>query len=152
MQPLGRGPFIHPENEQFWSSIREHYLRLQRCDRCQTLRFPVCSNCYNCLATDHTWEAIEPEGTVATVLSIERQTIPGTAGVWGQERVTRDEAWKEAIPYHVALVDMKCGLRLPGRLLCTCRLALKHGTQVQAVVIQTLSGNPINGFAHECVL
>ena len=143
----GPDPVLHPEVEHFWSSIGEGYLRLQRCEQCQTLRFPICSHCHNCLSSDYRWEDIEPEGTVATVVRVERVT---TGGVWGQERVTREPAWKEAVPYVSALVDMTCGVRLPGRLLCHCGLALQRGTPVHAVAIETESGKAIYAFAHDC--
>ena len=33
-------PAVHPDNAPYWAALREHELRLQRCEDCAVLRFP----------------------------------------------------------------------------------------------------------------
>jgi hypothetical protein len=53
-------------------------------------------------------------------------------------------------PYLTGAVDMRVGVRLPGRILCTCDQARTSGTAVRAVLLDSTEGATVYGFAHDC--
>ena len=66
-------------------------------------------------------------------------------------RATGDPAWGAHAPFASGIVDLAHGLRLPGRILCTCGEGLRRGSAVRAVVL-TSSGHPaVMAFGHACV-
>lgn len=99
-------PVVHPETEGFWSALREGELRIQVCDACGTYRFPLAPVCFNCLSVESTWTPVAPEGTVACAVVV--------------NRATGDRRWGAHVPFLSGLVDLEHGLRLPGRIACTC--------------------------------
>ena len=130
-------PVIHPDTEAFWTGLRQGELRIQVCSRCGTYRFPLAPVCFRCLAFEHTWAAISPEGTVAVAVVV--------------HRATGDPAWGRHVPFRSGLVDLEHGLRLPGRIVCTCGEALNRGARVRAVVLTSTGGVAVYAFAHACI-
>ncbi len=134
----GPGPLVHPENAGFWSAIADGRLCLQQCDHCGTIRFPIAPVCYVCGAFAHHWEEIGHDGAISAVVEI--------------HRALGNRIWADAVPFLSGLVDMADGVRLPGRVFCTCGQARAHGTPVTAVVVPSLDGVPVYAFAHRCRL
>src|SRR5690349_5090377 len=99
-------PVVHPETDGFWTGLAEGELRVQACTRCGTLRFPFASVCHVCLSFESTWQPIDPAGTVAAAVVV--------------HRATGGRDWAAHVPFVSGLVDLEHGLRLPGRILCTC--------------------------------
>ena len=94
-QPL---PVVHPDNAEYWGALKNHELRLQRCQDCQTLRFPVSPVCHRCLSYKADWELLSGKGTLASWIVV--------------EQATGNRAWQEVVPYVVALVNLAEGPRL----------------------------------------
>jgi uncharacterized OB-fold protein len=130
-------PVVHPETDGFWSRLAEGDLTVQVCSRCGTPRFPAAPVCYVCLSFDHDWQSLDPNGTVATAAVV--------------HRATGDPAWSDHTPFASGLVDLDRGLRLPGRILCTCGLGTARGARVRAVVSEGPGMVPVHAFAHSCV-
>jgi uncharacterized OB-fold protein len=130
-------PVIHPETEPFWSGLAQGELKLQECGACHTYRFPFAPVCFKCLSFESTWRPISPRGTVAIAVRV--------------HRATGNKVWAAHAPFISGLVDMEHGVRLPGRIHCTCGEATKRATSVSAVVIDSPGGVPILGFMHACV-
>jgi len=78
----------------FWEAARERRLRLQRCDACGYVRWPPAADCPECLAEGGTWTDLAPHGTVWSYCVYEH---------------CYDEAFRDAPPYVVALVELDEG-------------------------------------------
>jgi uncharacterized OB-fold protein len=57
-------PEITPLTEPFWSALRERKLVVQRCDACQTLRFPPELGCFECGSMASTWQPMSGRATL----------------------------------------------------------------------------------------
>ena len=112
-------------------------LRVQVCSGCGTHRFPFAPICFNCLSFDHSWEAIDPEGTTAVAVVV--------------HRATGEQDWAAHVPFVSGLVDVEHGLRLPGRIACTCGEATRRGASVRAVTLAAPGQTTVYGFAHSCI-
>jgi uncharacterized protein len=143
----GRGlaPLVHPENAPFWDSIANGRLSLQRCRSCATLRFPLAPRCHNCLSASFDWEAIDPRGAVNVA-------VLNPSAPEGMPRIGLEPPWQDVAPYITGAVDMDCGIRLPGRIICDCGQARVPGTRVRGVVLETMDDVLVYGFAHTCVV
>jgi uncharacterized OB-fold protein len=127
---------VHPENERFWESLGEGQFRLQECSACGTRRFPLAPCCFACLSLRYDWKEIAATGRVSAAITV--------------HRATGDAAWAGAVPFLTGVVDLDAGLRLPGRLLCHCGLAARHGTPVTLVSIPTTGPVSAYAFEHSC--
>ena len=130
-------PVVHPEVEGFWSGLEASELRVQVCHRCGTRRVPFAPVCFSCRSFEFSWEAISPEGTIAAAVVV--------------HRATGDREWSAHVPFVSGLVDMEHGLRLPGRIACTCGKATHRGAPVRAVIMAAPGRIPVHGFAHSCI-
>ncbi|WP_181311294.1 Zn-ribbon domain-containing OB-fold protein [Nocardioides campestrisoli] len=141
----GPDPHSHPDVAGFWDGLAEGFLKVQRCRDCGTARFPLAPGCHACLGLDADWEAIDPAGTVNVAVRAHEAvaTLPPSG-------VSLPAPWKGLAPYLTGAVDMPAGVRLPGRIICRCGEALRPGTPVRAVLLDTLSGLTGYGFAHAC--
>ena len=90
-------PAIGPDNEFFWSGLREHKLLIQRCTGCGALRNPPRPMCPKCRSLD--WEAVESSGR-GTVYSY---AMPHRFPFFDY-------------PYIVVLVELAEGVRLVSNL------------------------------------
>jgi len=141
----GPAPHEHPDIAGFWTSLAQGHLSIQRCANCQTLRFPLSTHCHECLSGDFEWEAIEPDGTVN--VAIRAHEAVGDLPASG---ISLQEPWRSMVPYLTGVVDMRAGVRLPGRIFCTCGRALTPGTPVTAVLVDAAQGTTNYGFTHDC--
>lgn len=105
----------------FWEAARDERLRLQRCDACAYVRWPPSPTCPECLADGGTWTDLAPRGTVWSYCVYEH---------------CYDEAFREAIPYVVALVQLEDGPRLVSNVLAPPE-ELEIGMPVEAVFVPT---------------
>ena len=80
--------------EPFWTGGLAGELRLQQCLHCQHIRYPVAEICPRCLSSDARWTAMAGTGTVQTFVIFER---------------AYHDAWKDRVPYVVALVELDEG-------------------------------------------
>ena len=113
----------------YWEGTREHKLRVQRCNDCQTWQWGPEWNCHNCLSFNMGW--VEVEGT-GRIYSWERPWHPV------------HPALKEAIPYIIVLVELpQAGnIRMVGNLLGDRRQDVRIGDKVQAMFEDHDDANP----------
>jgi uncharacterized OB-fold protein len=104
-------------SERFWRAARERRLEFQRCDSCGFTRWPPSAVCPECLAAESTWVAVEPRGTVWSYCVYEH---------------CYDDAFREAMPYVVALVELDSGPRLITNVLAQPK-EVRVGMIVEAV-------------------
>src|SRR5580698_4743170 len=90
-------------------------LRFQKCDDCGYVRFPVAPICPECLSTSFTWAADTGEGTVWSYCIYHRAF---------------DAAFRSAVPYNVALVELDSGPRMISNVLGISRADLRVGLRV----------------------
>ena len=112
-------PLIHPDNEPYWTALREHTLRMQRCTDCHTLRFPVSPICHQCLSEGVEWEQLSGRGTLGTWIVV--------------EQVTGNPAWSEDVPFVVALVNLEEGPRMTSNVVDVDPDTLHFGMPLELV-------------------
>lgn len=142
---LGLPPLIHPENAPFWDSVANGRLSLQRCQGCETLRFPLAPRCHNCLSPSFVWEVINPRGAVNVA-------VLNPSAPEGMPRIGLEPPWQDVAPYITGAVDMDCGVRLPGRIVCDCGGARIPGARVRGAILETTDGTAMYGFGHSCLV
>ena len=132
----GPHPVIHPDNEDYWKAVGEGELKLQQCDNCQTIRFPLAPVCYKCGSMEAHWVPVPADGNVSAAIRI--------------ERATGDQLWAVQVPLIAGQVDLENGMRLPGRIFCACGEALEHGTPVTGSYQEVEGGYGVLCFTHRC--
>ncbi len=105
-------------NREFWDGARVGELRVQRCDACGFLRYPIAPWCPQCLAEEWTWQALSGRGTVLSTLVFHQSYHP---------------AWKDRIPYNVVLVQLEEGPRMFSNVAPLSTVDIPVGTAVDAV-------------------
>lgn len=89
-------PEITPESEPFWKFCKQHEFRLQRCNDCQTVRFPFAFICPSCTSGEYSWDKMSGRGTVHSFVVYHQVYHPGFA---------------KDVPYAVGLVQLEEGPR-----------------------------------------
>jgi uncharacterized OB-fold protein len=87
-------PAVTALTEPFWAGGLAGELRLQQCRRCHHIRYPIAEICPRCLSPDVGWTVLSGAGTVLTFTIFQR---------------AYHEAWRERVPYVVALVELDEG-------------------------------------------
>ena len=87
-------PIINDTNRPFWDGCRAGVLRLQRCQRCGQLRYPVSPICPECMGTGAAWEDMSGRGEIFSFTIF---------------RHVYNDAWRDRVPYAVALVRLEEG-------------------------------------------
>jgi uncharacterized protein len=110
-------PVITPEAEPFWLSCQNGRMALQRCGACGHFWFPPSVLCPECWSTTWTWEEVAGAGTVFSYVTFRRVYRP---------------AFKDLVPYAVAVVELAEGPRMFSRLVgvtdvsdVTCGMAVE---------------------------
>jgi uncharacterized OB-fold protein len=85
------------ETEQFWKAIQERRFVMPKCDACGTVSFPPTVACGNCAKTAFTWTEMSGRGKVYSFVVYHRVYHP---------------AFKDKVPYVVAVVDLEEGPRI----------------------------------------
>jgi uncharacterized protein len=87
-------PALTKVNAEFWAGTRAGELRLQRCARCGTVRYPPGTHCPSCLSREHAWETMSGRGRIWSWTVFWQQYF---------------KAFADDIPYVVALVRLDEG-------------------------------------------
>ncbi|GAA2064045.1 OB-fold domain-containing protein [Streptomyces albiaxialis] len=88
-------PVVNRDNAGFWEGVARHRLLVQRCDSCETLRFPWLPGCNAC--GSDAWSEVEASGrgTVYSYVVMHHPPFPAFD-----------------VPYAVALVELAEGVRV----------------------------------------
>lgn len=99
-----RRPLPKPDEdtEPFWEACRQKELRMQRCLECGTLRFRPRVVCPSCLSEQSEWALLSGRGIVHTFGVVYSPILP---------------AFKDELPYTIALVDLDEGPRMTTRIV-----------------------------------
>ena len=95
-------PEVTPLNEPYWMGLREGVLRFQQCRRCGHKWLPARRECPSCLADDTVWEPSAGRGKVVS---------------WIVYHTAYHEAFKDRLPYNVAIIELQEGPRLMSNVL-----------------------------------
>jgi uncharacterized OB-fold protein len=110
-------PKITEENRPFWSAARQGRLCMQRCVACGHLRYPVAPVCPRCLSEDHDWETLSGNGTIFSFVVFHQ---------------VYDRAFRDDVPYNVALVQLDEGPRMFSNIVPAGGATPKVGDRVEA--------------------
>jgi hypothetical protein len=78
----------------FWAAGLDGVLRLQRCNSCDHIRFPLDWICARCLSSEFEWARLSGRGTVQTFIRFHH---------------AYDPSWEDRVPYVVALIELEEG-------------------------------------------
>ena len=81
----------------YWASVKEHQMRLQKCDDCGHVRFPYNTICTDCLSPNAQWLPVTGNGTLYS---------------WVQFYQRYHAGWEDELPYNVAYVLLDEGVGL----------------------------------------
>lgn len=95
-------PVVDDLNRPFWDGCRNGVLTLQRCDRCGRLRYPIAPVCPQCLGCEWSWEPVSGRGSVYSFAVF---------------RHAYNDAWRDRLPYTVALVELEEGVTMIANLV-----------------------------------
>ncbi|HEY2916254.1 MAG TPA: OB-fold domain-containing protein [Candidatus Limnocylindrales bacterium] len=94
-------PAIHDGNRPFWDGCLAGELRLQVCDACGHIRYPISEICPRCLSSTSHWAPMSGAGEIVS---------------WIRFRHAYNPAWADRLPYNVVLVQLPEGPRLFGNV------------------------------------
>ena len=86
-----------PLSRPYWDALREGRLTFQRCRACSHAWLPPRAECPECLAAEWEWAQASGKGRVIS---------------WVIYHHAYHEAFKERVPYNVALIELDEGPRL----------------------------------------
>jgi uncharacterized OB-fold protein len=95
-------PVINEETKPYWDYCKQHELRMQRCSDCSHIRFPISFVCPQCHSLQAEWVKLSGLGTVYSF------TI---------YRVAYHPAFKDDIPYVVAIIQLAEGPRMESNII-----------------------------------
>jgi len=90
-------PQVTALTQPFWDAARKGELRMQKCEACGHIRFPIGPVSTVCLSDKADWVKMSGRGTVLSHLVFHRAYSP---------------AWKDHVPYSVAMVQLPEGPRM----------------------------------------
>jgi uncharacterized protein len=111
-------PTIDDLNRPFWDGCRNGVLTVQRCATCHRLRYPISPVCPHCVGREWTWEPVAGTGTIYTFVVF---------------RHAYNDAWRERVPYAVAIVELDEGPMLIGDVTGTSPEEISVGLPVRVV-------------------
>jgi uncharacterized OB-fold protein len=108
-------PTITDLNRPFWDGCARGELRLQACNRCGHIRYPIAPVCPRCLAEEYDWRTLSGRGEILS---------------WVYYHQRYNKAWGERLPYNVILVQLEEGPRMFSNALPLGRDDLEVGMPV----------------------
>ncbi len=113
------------ESEPFWAAVQRGELRFQRCARDGKLFFPPAARCPRCWSTQWSWDLVSGRGTVFSFVTFQRSYHP---------------AFRAALPYVVAIVELEDGVRVTTRLTEVQPEDVRVGLPVEVVFTTVRDG------------
>ena len=117
-------PTLDDVNRPFWDGCREGVLKLQRCTRCGHLRYPIAAICPRCMSDGVAWDQLSGRGAVFSFAVFHH---------------AYNDAWRDRIPYNVALVELEEGPTVISNIVRVDPEGLRVGLPV-AAVFEPLTG------------
>jgi uncharacterized OB-fold protein len=84
---------LGPGHDTFWDWCNKGELRLQRCETCDHMEWPVVKACHNCGGESFVWDRMSGRGTVAGWCTFERDYYYGILPIpW----IRSSSSWRKA--------------------------------------------------------
>ena len=117
-------PTITDENREFWEGAKRGKLRMQKCEDCGHIRFPISHVCPKCLSYNFQWTDLSGRGEVFSYV------------VFYQ---LYNKAFEEDIPYNVAMIQLEEGPRMYSNVVGVDNDAVKVGDKLEVTFDQVTS-------------
>lgn len=111
-------PTLTDENRPFWDGCRQGKLRMQQCDDCGHIRYPISHCCPKCLSYGFHWQDLSGRGAVFSYVVFHQ---------------LYNKAFEQDIPYNVALVQLEEGPRMYSNVVGVDNDAVKVGDKLEVV-------------------
>ena len=95
-------PVKQPESDFYWEKAQAHELWLRQCNACEHAYFYPRDFCPDCGTRDVSWVQASGRGTLHTFAIVHRAPVP---------------AFRDHVPFVVAMVDLEEGARIPTNLV-----------------------------------
>ena len=108
-------PEITELTEPFWTAAKARRLEIQRCDDCQTYRFPPEPGCAACSSTKYTWTEVSGRAELYTWTAAHPPLLPyfGERAPWPLAVVQLEEGPRMATNLPgIELADYEIGMAL----------------------------------------
>ncbi len=106
------------DNKDYWAWAKKRELRIQRCTKCRTFRFPPRPVCHACHSFDFKWYKCSGKGAVYSYTIVTHPTHP---------------AFRDKVPYGVVLVELEEGVRMISNVVDVPPDQLRIGMPVEVV-------------------
>lgn len=103
----------------FWAACKNRELRIQRCLKCASVRFPPGPVCLQCRSVEAEWLLSNGRGKVYSWIVV-RHPIPA-------------EIYAKDVPYVVALIELEEGVRMPSNIIGCDPESINPGMAVEVV-------------------
>ncbi len=110
-------PVPDGDTKPFWDAAKEHRLMIQRCQDCQRTIFYPRSVCPHCMSDRIDWIQASGRGTIYSYTVVHRSP----------------SAFKEDVPYVVALIDLAEGVRMMSNVVECAPADVRIGAAVEVV-------------------
>ncbi len=90
-------PVVDTFSATWWGALRERRLLVRRCNACAISHFPPRRGCPRCWSDDVAWHEVSGRGTLYSFSVVRENDLP---------------AFRDAVPYVVAVVELAEGPRL----------------------------------------
>ncbi|MDY6862787.1 MAG: Zn-ribbon domain-containing OB-fold protein [Thermodesulfobacteriota bacterium] len=95
-------PIPDEDTREFWEGCKRGELLIQRCNRCERYRFQPRAICPDCMSLENEWKKVSGKGKIYSFVVYHQPHHP---------------AWKDEIPYVVALVELDEGIRMISNII-----------------------------------
>jgi uncharacterized OB-fold protein len=95
-------PTIDAENEPFWVGTAQGVLRMQKCDSCGHIRFPIQALCPVCISPAFHWSDLSGRGTIFAKIVYHQAFHP---------------SYRADVPYNLVIVQLDEGPRMFSNVL-----------------------------------
>lgn len=109
-------PTITGANAPFWEGTRAAELRMQQCQDCKHIRFPINAVCPDCLSENSEWVALSGRGEIFSYVVFHQ---------------VYNKAFADDVPYNVALVQLEEGPRMFSNIITADNGIPKVGMPVE---------------------
>ncbi|MEQ8731924.1 Zn-ribbon domain-containing OB-fold protein [Roseitalea porphyridii] len=120
-------PVPNADTAPFWDGCAAGVVTVQRCEACGATQFPPRPFCTSCRSNRLTWGPTSGRATVASFTVVHRAPVP---------------AFREAVPYVLALVDLPEGPRLMTNVVDCDPQDVRIGQAVRFVFRRVADGAP----------
>ena len=117
-------PVVDAESQPFWDAAKAHKLVIQQCTGCNQFIFYPRAVCPHCFGDALEWRDVSGEGTIHSFTVARRPAGP---------------AFKDDVPYVIALIDLKEGARMMSNIVTGDVDSVKIGQGVK-VVFEDVTG------------